>query len=163
MLVPGGKALVLNLSNPAFQTLSLTVGADEAAVKEKIDQALKGLPNFPSQFQINKAFEDLNEVLRACFTKDEQGSVFLVDNVHQLTIGQAIWSKTQILPFPNYFYDDQFIIDTTIASGLHIDHVENFCTEERRMDYNMANPEVKISKTITENPYALMHHVLKTI
>ena len=163
VLVPGGKALVLNLSNPAFQILSLITGADEVAVKEKIDQALKSLPNFPSQYQINKAFGELKEVLRGCFAKDEQGSVFLVENMHQLTIGQAVWSKTQILPFPNYYYDDQFITDTTIASGLHIDYVENFCTEERRMFCNMANPEAKISKTITENPYALMYHVSKSM
>ena len=163
VLAPGGKALVLNLSNPAFQTLSLITGADEMEVKEKIDHALKGLPNFPSQFQINKALKDLDEVLRACFAKDEQGSVFLVENVYRLVIGQAVWSKTQILPFPNYFYDDQFITDITIASGLHIDHVENFCTEERRIDCNMANPEARISKTVTDNPYALMYHVSKSM
>ena len=161
VLMPGGVALVLNLSNPAFQKLSLITGADEVAVKEKIDKALKVLPNFPSQLQINKAFADLNEVLRGCFAKDEQGSVFLVENVQQLTIGQAVWCKTQILPFPNYFYDDQFITDSTVASGLHIDYVENFCTEERRMYCNTANPEARISKTITENPYALMYHVSK--
>ena len=163
VLVPGGKALVLNLSNPAFQTLSLITGVGEVAVKEKIDQAIKSLPNFPSQHQINKAFGELKEVLRGCFAKDEQGSVFLVENMHQLTIGQAVWCKTQILPFPNYYYDDQFITDITIASGLHIDYVENFCTEERRIYCNMANPEARISKTITENPYALMYHVSKSM
>ena len=76
VLAPGGKALVLNLSNPAFQMLSLTVGTDEVAVKEKIAQTLKDLPNFPSQFEINKAFKALDEILRACFAKDEHGSVF---------------------------------------------------------------------------------------
>ena len=65
-----------------------------------------------------------------------------------------MWYKTQILPFPNYFYDDQFITDITVASGLHIDYVKSFCTEERRVDYNMANPEARISKSLTENPYA---------
>ena len=162
VLVPGGKALVLNLSNPAFQPLLIT-GADEVAVKEKIDKALKLLPNFPSQLQINKAFGELKEVIRGCFAKDEQGSVFLVENVHQLTIGQAVWCKTQILPFPNYYYNDQFITDITVASGLHIDYVENFCTEERRIYCNTANPEARISKTATENPYALMYHVSKSI
>ena len=161
VLVPGGKALVLNLSNPAFQTLSLITGADEVAVKEKIDQALKNLPNFPSQYEINEALEDLDEVLRGCFSKDEQGSVFLVENMQRLMIGQAVWSITQILPFPNYFYDDHFITDITVASGLHIDYVENFCTEERRIKCNITNPEARISKTVTENPYALMYHVSK--
>ena len=126
VLVPGGKALVLNLSNSAYQTLSLIAGADEGAVKKKINQALKDLPNFPSQFQINKAFEGLDEVLRGCFANNEQGTVYLVENMHQLMIGQAVWSKTQILPFPNYFYDDQFMIDATKAAGLHIDCMENF-------------------------------------
>ena len=163
VLIPGGKALVLNLSNPAFQTISLTIGSDEVGVKDKIDQALKGLPNFPSQSQVNKAFEDLHEILRACFAKSDSGSVFLVDNMHQLTIGQSVWSKTQILSFPNYFYDDQFITDVTAASGLHIDYVENFCTEERRVAFNTMNTEAKISKTITNNPYALMYHVSKSM
>ena len=161
VLMPGGKALVLNLSNPAFQILSLITGADEVAVKEKIDKALKVLPNFPSQLRINKAFADLKEVLRGCFAKDEQGSVFLVENVQQLTIGQAVWCKTQILPFPNYFYDDQFITDSTVASGLHIDYVENFCTEGRRMEYNIINPVARINSTVTKHPYALMYHVSK--
>ena len=163
VLVPGGKALVLNLSNPAFQTLSLTVGADKVAVKEKIDQALKDLPNFPSQFQINKAFEGLDEILRGCFAKDRSGSVFLVENMQQLTTGQAVWSKTQILPFPNYFYNDQYITDITTVSGLQIDYVENFCTEERRVAFNATNPEARIGKTITENPYTLMYHVTKPL
>ena len=161
VLVRGGKALVLNLSNPAFQTLSLIDGADELAVKAKIGQVLKGLPNFPSQFQINNAFEDLKEILRACFTKDEYGSVVLVENVKHLIIGQSVWCKTQILSFPNYYYDDQYITDTIIASGLHIDYVENFCTEERRMEFNAKNPVEKISTIIVENPYALMYHVSK--
>ena len=34
VLVPGGKGLVLNLSNPAFQTLSLTTGADQGRSQE---------------------------------------------------------------------------------------------------------------------------------
>ena len=165
VLVPGGKALVLNLSNPAYQTLSLTAGADEVAVKEKINQSLKGLPKFPSQIQINEAFGNLNEVLRGCFAKDREGSVFLAENIHTLTIGQAVWCKTQILPFPNYYFDDKFITDVTLASGLLIDYVENFCTEERRIAYNGANPdsEAKVGKTITENPYALMYHLSKTM
>ena len=37
MLVPGGKALVLNLSKVAFQT-NLIDGANEATVQKKIDQ-----------------------------------------------------------------------------------------------------------------------------
>ena len=89
--------------------------------------------------------------------------MFLVDNMHQLTTGQSIWSKTQILSFPNYFYDDQFITDITAASGLLIDYVENFCTEERRVAFNTMNPDAKISKTITKNPYALMYHVSKSM
>ena len=161
VLVPGGKALVLNLSNPAFQTLSLTVGADEVVVRKKIDKALEVLPTYPSQVQVNKAFEELVEVLRGCFTTDECGSVFLVNNVDQLMNGQSVWCKTQILPFPNYFYDDSYITDITEASGLHIDHVENFCTEERRIAFNNANPKARISKQITQNPYALMYHLLK--
>ena len=165
VLVPGGKALVLNLSNPGYQTLFLIAGVDEVAVKEKINQVLKGLSKFPTQIQINEAFGNLIEVIRGCFVKDNEGSVFLVENIHKLTIGQAVWCKTQILPFPNYYYDDKFITDTTEASGLLINYVENFCTEERRIAHNCTNPDSKstVSKTITENPYALMYHLSKTM
>ena len=65
-----------------------------------------------------------------------------------------MWSKTQILPFPNYFYDDQFITDTTIASGLHIDYVENFCTEERRL--NVMAP-IQKQKLVEQLLRILMH------
>ena len=51
VLVPGGKALVLNLSSPAFQRLYL---ANALVVQEKIDQILGCMPDCPSQHQINE-------------------------------------------------------------------------------------------------------------
>ena len=49
MLAPGGKALVLNLSNPIYQTMYLTNGANEVIVQKKIDEILASIPNHPSQ------------------------------------------------------------------------------------------------------------------
>ena len=56
VLVPGGKALVLNLSKAAFQN-HLIDGANEATVQEKIDQILTCLPDHPKQQQISKALK----------------------------------------------------------------------------------------------------------
>ena len=67
VLVLGGKALVLNLSSPAFRRLYLKDGANALVVQEKIDQILGCMPDCPSQHQINKAFEDLHEFVLVCF------------------------------------------------------------------------------------------------
>ena len=46
VLIPGGKALVLNLSKAAFQT-NLIDGANEATVQKKIDQIFDMPPRSP--------------------------------------------------------------------------------------------------------------------
>ena len=56
VLVPGGKALVLNVPKEAFQT-NLIDGANEATVQKKINQILTCLPDHPTQQQISKAFK----------------------------------------------------------------------------------------------------------
>ena len=57
ILVPGGKALVLNHSSPVFQRMYLTEGAKEEIVQKKIDQILAYIPHHPMQQQINKALK----------------------------------------------------------------------------------------------------------
>ena len=158
VLIPGGKALVVNLSKPAFQMM---YSINEAAVRQKIDQILAGLPNYPTQEQISKAFEVLHEVANACFAYDKNGSLFHVKDVSLLINGQTVVHKTAVTTFPDFYYDDQFLVDQTIAAGLHIDQVENVFTEERRIMHNALNPETAYSKEVIDHPEYLLYHLSK--
>ena len=160
VLVPGGKALVLNLSNPMYQRLYLTNGANEEIVQRKIDQILACIPDDPTQQQINKAFEDLHEVICACFAYNNN-SLFHVKDVNQLVIGQAALAKTPIITFPIFYYDDQFLVDQTTAAGLCIDKIENVYTEERRIIHNIQNPDETLSKDVIDHPFCLLYHISK--
>ena len=96
VFVPGGKALVLNLSNSAFRQ-HLTETANETVVQEKIDQIVACIPDHSSNQQISKAFEDLHEVMCMCFAYNKNGSLFHVKDANQLVNGQAVVRKTYIL------------------------------------------------------------------
>ena len=159
VLVPGGKALVLNLSNPMYQRLFLIDGADEVAVQKKIDQVLACMPNHPTQQQINKAFEDLHEVVVACFAYDKNGSLFHVKDVNQLILAQATLVKTPIITFPVFYYNDQYLVDQTTAAGLCIEKIENVHTEERRIVHNTQNPKTRLSKDVVDHPFCLLYHI----
>ena len=161
VLVPGGKALVLNLSNPIYQRINLIDGADEVAVQKKIDQILACMPNHSTQQQINKAFEDLHEIVGACFAYDDNGSLFHVKDVNHLILGQAILIKTPIITFPVFYYDDQFLVDQTTAAGLCINKIENVHTEERRIVHNIQNPKIRFSKDVVDHPFCLLYHISK--
>ena len=159
VLVPGGKALVLNLSNPIYQRMYLTSGTNEEVVQKEIDRALARIPKHPTQKQINETFEDLHKVFSVCFAFDKSGSLFHVKDVNQLINGQAVLHKTVITTFPNFYYDDQFLIDQTTAAGLHIDKIENIHTEERRIIHNIQNPEAPFSKDVVDHPFCLLYHI----
>ena len=161
VLVPGGKALVLNLSRPGFQRLYVKDGADTLVVQEKIDQILEDMPDCPSQHQIRLAFEDLHESALVSFAYDKNGSLIQVKDVEQLVIGQAVLTVTHFATFPSFYYDDQFLIDQTTAAGLHIDQIENVFTEERRTRHNTLNPEAKYGKDFIDHPLSLLYHISK--
>ena len=160
VLVPGGKALVLNLSNSAFQTI-LTDGASKAIIQDKIDQILNCIPDQPSLQQMNNALKDLRGVVCTCFAYDANGSLFHVKDANQLANGQAVMRKTYIATFSDFYYNDQFLIDQTTAAGLSIDCIENMFTEERRIKHNIVNPEVAFNKNIVDHPLYLLHHISK--
>ena len=160
VLVPGGKALVLNLSKGTFQS-NLIDGANQAIAQEKIDQILTGLPDHPTQQQISKAFEDFHEAVCVCFAYDKNGSLFKVRDVNQLVNGQAVVRNTFITTFPDFYYDDKFLVDQTTAAGLHIDQIENVYTEERRILHNTQNPNLAVSKEVIDNPIYLLYHISK--
>lgn len=160
VLVPGGKALVINVSKPAFRP-RLTEMASEAVVQEKIDQILAHIPHHPSSQQISSAFEDLREVITICFAFDENGSLFQVKDSNQLVNGQAVVRRMGFTTFPDFYYDDQFLMDQTIAAGLRIDQIENVFTEERRLEHNRLNPQAAFKKEVTECPHYLLYHISK--
>ena len=163
VLVPGGKAFVLSLSQSAYDTLYLTAGASKTVTEEKINLSLAKLPTYPTKLQVSKAFENRDEILRACFATDEAGKLYRVTNVSQLSHGQTIWNKKQFAIYPDYYYSDHFLKYQIVASGLSIDRIQNIFTEERRMAYNNANPKFKIDKIFVTNPCALMYHLSKPV
>ena len=124
VLVPGGKALVLNLSNSSFQIV-LTDGANKEVVQKKIDQILACIPDHPTQPQISKAFEDLHDVVCVSFAYDKNGSLVQVTDVNQLINGQMVVRKTYISTFPDFYYNDQFLVNKTTEAKLCIDKIEN--------------------------------------
>ena len=161
VLVPGGKALVLNHSSSTFHRMYLTSGANEEVVQKKIDQILPLVSDHPTRLQLNKVFEDLHEIVRVCFVCNKNGLLFQVKDENQLVIGQRVFFKTLFMTFSDYYYSDQFLVDQTIAAGLHIDKVENIYTEERRIMYNIQNPEIAFSKDIVDHPFCLLYHISK--
>ena len=160
VLVPGGKALVLNYSKAAFQT-NLIDGANEATVQKKIDQILTCLPDRPTQQQISKAFKDSHEAVCVCFAYDKNGSLFQVKNMKQLVNGQAVVVRFSFATFHDFYYDDEFLLDQTRAAGLQIDQIENAFTEERRIVHNSLNPDAAYSKKVIDHPFYLLYHISK--
>ena len=160
VLVPGGKALVHNLSNPIFEKLYLYDGDDEASVKESIDEVLQVQRGFSSLAEINNAFQKCGTVVRACFAKDENDLLFHVTNTNQLINGQTVWCKTERMTFPNYFYDEKYLTGEMVAAGFSINKVENPYTEERRVVYDRVNSGGKqLNKKFIEYPPTMMYHL----
>jgi len=161
VLVPGGKAMVINLTKSSFETTLVTCEADIASTEVKINKILSHLPKYPTHMQVSQAFEPLHEILHACFSIDASGSLFHVKSIDQLKNGQAVWNKTPIITFPNYYYEDQLLQDYIVGSGLKINKLESYYTEERRLTYNKTFPNTKLDRTVTKYPRALMYHLLK--
>ena len=92
------------------------------------------------------------DIIQAPFILDQNGHLKQVTDADKLSNGHAIWSKTQIMTFSDYFYDDEFIQQQIRAAGLNIDDVESYYTEERRIAYNSTKPEIELDKAITDTP-----------
>ena len=163
VLIPGGKAAVINFRTSVFDKIFLSIGADQGMIEAKIEKKLLELPSYPSLDEINNAFKDLTEVIIAYFTLDQNGRLQRITNIDKMTIGQAIWAKTSIMTFPNYFYTEDFIQQQIKAAGLNIDKIENFYTEERRIAYNNTNAKMKLDKFITDSPPFALYHLSKPV
>ena len=68
-----------------------------------------------------------------------------------------------MMTFACYFYDEKFYQQQIKASGLKLDKIENYYTEERRVAYNNTNPEVKPDNTIIDTPPFVMYHLSKPV
>jgi len=115
-------------------------------MENQIAKKLMTLPSYPSQDEINDAFQDLVQVP---FTLDQNGKLQRISDIDKMTNGQAIWSKTQIMTLADYFYDD-FVQQQIKAAVLNIDKIENYYTEERRIAYNSTKPKFELDEKITE-------------
>ena len=124
---------------------------------------LTNFPKYPSQDQINDGFKTLINLVQTPFTLDQNGQLQRINDVDKMSNGQAIWSKTQIMTFADYFYDDGFLQQQIKAAGFNIDNIENYYTEERRVVYNSTNPEVELDRAITDTPPFVMYHLSKPV
>ena len=163
VLIPGGKAVLVMPTDWSYSRLYTKVDADPSAVEKHIAQILAKIPENPSTAQITEAFkdDDLHDVLHTCFAMDGKGNIFHVKNINQLTYGQPIWRKTDVMLFPNFFYSDQSNIIQILTAGLHIDGIENYCTEDRRVAYNNSQPDIPLNKRFVQDPIVLVYHVSK--
>jgi len=64
--------------------------------------------------------------------------------------------------FSNFFYSDQSAITHILSAGLHIDSVENYFTEQRRITYN-ENPNMALHKNFMKNSLVMIYHVSKPV
>ena len=158
VLAPGGKALVHNLSNAAFQTLYLFSDDDEASLKISFEQVLQN-HKVSSLAEIADVLEKSGRVVRACFTKDKNEIMFPVTNTKQLANGQVIWFKTERMIFPNYYYTDEYLTNQIVSAGLSMHKIINPYTEERRVIYNLSDPKKQLGKTIIQQPPSLLYYI----
>ena len=109
--------------------------------------------------QMTEGFKDNIGVYVATFAVDAKGDAFRVKNIDQFTNGQPIWMHTDVMLFPNFFYCDWSIISSILSAGLHIDNIENYFTEERRIVYNSKRPTIPVIEKCVKEPLALVYHV----
>ena len=161
VLVPGGKAILLIATDWCCCRLYTKMGANPATVENKIAEILKSLPKYPTTSQITEAFTDDIGVYVATLAIDAKGDIFRVKNIDQLKNGQPIWTFTDVMLFPNYFYSDKSIVTSIVEAGLHIDSIENHFTEEKRVAYNHKGPSFPIIEKCVKEPLALVYHASK--
>jgi len=163
ILVPGGKAVMVTITRSVYEKMFMRPGTDQAMTEKKIEKKLMNLGSYPSQDEINDAFQDLTDVQCFNLTLNQNGRLERITDADKMTNGQAAWGITQVMTFTSYFYSEQFIQQQIKAVGLNIDNTENLCTEERKIAYNSSNPEIKFDKTITDDPPVVMYHLSKPL
>ena len=162
VLVPGGKAILLIPTDWSHSRLYTKIDIDPTTVENNIAQILSRMPKNPTTAQVTEAFKDSNDILVTCFAVDAEGEIFHVKNINQLTHGQPIWRKTEVMLFPNFLYSDRSTIEQFLNAGFHIDKIEDHYSEERRVAYNRSNPIIPLSSDYVKYPTALVYHVMKS-
>jgi len=165
VLAPGGKAILVNLKNTIYQGLRVSHEADSSFVQKSIGKALSGIPKYPTEQQILDLCNGLGaaNVEVACFSLDKNGSMFHVTDIRQLTIGQEVWIKFHCVTFPDYFYEEQYLVDQATTSGLRLDKEENYTSEKVRVAHNKEHPDVTFAKIDVEDPIACMYYLSKPL
>ena len=163
VLVPGGKAVLLMPTDWSHSRLYTKIEANPTTVENSITRYLANMPKNPTTAEVTEALKDDTDILITCFAVDDRGDVFHVKNVNQLTRGQPIWRKTEVMLYPNFFYSDQSSITEILTAGLHIDTIKNCCTEDRRVAYNNTNPNIPLSKKYVQDAPALVYYVSKPV
>ena len=161
VLVPGGKAILLIPTDWSHSRLYTKIDADPTTVEDNIAQILSKMPKNPTTAQVTEAFKDSDDILVTCFAVDAEGDIFRIKNINQLTHGQPIWRKTEVMLFPNFLYSDQSTIEQFLNAGFHINKIEDLYSEERRIAYNRAHPIIPLSSDYVKYPTALVYHVMK--
>ena len=163
VLVPGGKAVLLMPTDWSHSRLYTKIEANPTIVENSITRYLANMPKNPTTAEVTEALKGDTDILITCFAVDDRGDVFHVKNVNQLTRGQPIWRKTEVMLYPNFFYSDQSSITEILTAGLHIDKIKNCCTEDRRVAYNNTNPNIPLSKKYVQDAPALVYYVSKPV
>ena len=161
VLAPGGKAILLIPTDWSHSRLYTKIDADPTTVENNIAQILSKMPKNPTTAQVTEAFKDADDILVTCFAVDAKDEIFHVKNINQLTHGQPIWRKTEVMLFPNFLYSDRSTIEQFLNAGFHIDKIDDHYSEERRVAYNRANPVIPLSSDYVKYPTALVYHVMK--
>ena len=65
--------------------------------------------------------------------------------------------------YPNFFYNDQSDVEHLITTSFHIDHVDNYCTEERRLAYNNKRPAIPLNREYISHPPALVELIFHCV
>ena len=159
VLAPGGKAILLIPTDWSHSKLYIKMEVDSTIVENEIAQITAKIPKYPTTAQVIEAFKGTHNILNCCLAVNDEGDVFHVTDISQLTHGQPVWKPTDVMVFPNYFYSDQSSITHILEAGLHIDSIENHCTEEKRVAYNKTNPSIPLSKILVQEPTALVYYV----
>ena len=163
VLAPGGKAIMQIPSDWSHSGLYTRFEADSTIVENEISKILEIVPRYPTTSQVSEAFKSADDIILACVAVDISGNLFHVKNISQLKHDQPIWRLSDVMTFPNFFYSDRSNVANTIGAGFHIDSIENYFTEERRVAYNNKKPKLPLKKEFVENPLALVYHISKPL
>lgn len=162
VLESGGKAIIAIPTDWSHSRLYTKFESDPAIVESKISRAVTKIPKYPTTTQITEALKGIDEIIYCCFSVDPEGNVFRVKSIDQLTYGQQIWKYyTDVMLFTDYFYSDRSSITEILSAGFHIDSIENYFTEEKRVAYNSKKPNLPLIKKFVKEPPALVYYVSK--